>query len=193
MNWLEKDPSSINPDIHPCAVCIHVPHLDLVDIGQDMSTTVRLMGTPNPMKKISNRLTLRPQNPYTPEMCPVSIPVKFFSFWHYMPIDNHWTDHSYQFWPPNPYMRLAAAHERQVICSWFPRKQLIAKLLERFLLVATGVPYKSKLTFDSCHRPFKPKTDDLCFGPKRATYSSGHNSDSGQHGIFLKFSLNQVR
>ena len=44
-------------------VCIHVLHLDLVDIGQDMSATVRLMGTPNPMKKFSNRLMLWPWNP----------------------------------------------------------------------------------------------------------------------------------
>ena len=44
-------------------VCTHVPHLDLVDIGQNMSTTVRLMGTPNPMKKFSNRSTLRSRNP----------------------------------------------------------------------------------------------------------------------------------
>ena len=43
------------------------------------------------------------------EMCPVSAPVKIFSIWHYIPIDNHWTDHSYQFWPPNPYTRHAVA------------------------------------------------------------------------------------
>ena len=49
--------------MHPCALCIHVPHLDLVDIGRNMSATVRLMGTPNPMKKFSNSSTLRPQNP----------------------------------------------------------------------------------------------------------------------------------
>ena len=35
-------------------VCTHVPHLDLVDIGRNMSATDRLMGTPNPMKKFSN-------------------------------------------------------------------------------------------------------------------------------------------
>ena len=50
--------------MHSCGLCIHVPHLDLVDIGQDMSTTVRLMGTPNPMKKISNRPMLQLRNPY---------------------------------------------------------------------------------------------------------------------------------
>ena len=44
-------------------VCIHVLHLDLVNIGQDMSATVRLMGTLNPMTKFSNCLILRPRNP----------------------------------------------------------------------------------------------------------------------------------
>ena len=88
------------------------------------------------------------------KMCPISAPIFFFSFWHYIPIDNHWMDHSYQFWPPNPYTRCAAAHERQVICSQFTRKLLITKLLKRCLLVATGVPYKSQLTLDPCHWPF---------------------------------------
>ena len=58
----------------PCALCIHVPHLDLVDIGQNMSATDRLMGTPNPMKKFSNCSTLRPLNPKihgnVPHFCP---------------------------------------------------------------------------------------------------------------------------
>ena len=44
-------------------VCTHVPLLDLVDISQDMSATVRLMGTPNPMKKLSNHSMLQPWNP----------------------------------------------------------------------------------------------------------------------------------
>ena len=44
-------------------LCTHVPHLDLVDIGRNMSATDRLMGTTNPMKKFSNRLTLQPRNP----------------------------------------------------------------------------------------------------------------------------------
>ena len=55
-------------------VCIHVTHLDLVDISQDMSTIVRLMGIPNPMKKFSNHLTLRPRNlkilGNVPSFCP---------------------------------------------------------------------------------------------------------------------------
>ena len=45
-------------------VCNHVPHLDLVDIGQTMSATVRLMVTSNPVKKISNQLMLQSRNPY---------------------------------------------------------------------------------------------------------------------------------
>ena len=48
--------------MHPC-IHVHYAHLDLVDIGQNMSATDRLMGTLNPMKKFSNRWTLRPQNP----------------------------------------------------------------------------------------------------------------------------------
>ena len=44
-------------------VCTHVPHLDLVDIGQNVSTTVRLMVTRYLFKKDSNRSMLRPQTP----------------------------------------------------------------------------------------------------------------------------------
>ena len=55
-------------------LCTHVPHLDLVDIGRNMSATDRLMGTLNPMKKFSNRLTLWPRNPKihgnVPRFCP---------------------------------------------------------------------------------------------------------------------------
>ena len=59
-------------------VCTHVPYLDLVDIGQDMSATVRLMGTPNPIKKISNPLMLQPHNPYILRDVPHFRPVKIF-------------------------------------------------------------------------------------------------------------------
>ena len=59
-------------------VCTHVPHLDLVDIGQDMSTTVKLIGTPNPMKKFSNRSMLQPRNPKILENVPCFRPGKFF-------------------------------------------------------------------------------------------------------------------
>ena len=135
-------------------VCTHVSHLDLVDIDQNMFTTVRLMVTRDLIKKIQIPQCYGPKTQKYSKMCPVSILVKKFSFWHYIPIDNHWTDHSYQFWPPNPYMRHAVAHERQATCSRFTRKLLITKLFERCLLVATEVPYKSQLTLDPCHWPF---------------------------------------
>ena len=32
-------------------VCIHVPHLDLVDFGQNVSTTAGLIVSCNPVKK----------------------------------------------------------------------------------------------------------------------------------------------
>ena len=60
-------------------LCTHMPHLDLVDIGQDMSATVRLMGTPNPMKKILNPSTLWPQNPKIHGNVPRFHPYKNFS------------------------------------------------------------------------------------------------------------------
>ena len=44
-------------------VCTHEPHLDLVDIDQNVSATVRLMGSCDPIKKDSNRLTLQTRNP----------------------------------------------------------------------------------------------------------------------------------
>ena len=59
-------------------VCNHVPHLDLVDIGRNMSTTYRLMGTPNPMKKISNRSMLRARNPKIHKNVPHFLPHKIF-------------------------------------------------------------------------------------------------------------------
>ena len=60
-------------------LCTHMPHLDLVDIGQNMSATVRLMGTPNPMKKFSNPSTLRPRNPKIHGNVPRFRPGKNFS------------------------------------------------------------------------------------------------------------------
>ena len=59
-------------------LCTHVPHLDLVDIGQHMSATLRLMSTPNPMKKFSNRSMLWPQNPKILENVPRFCPGKIF-------------------------------------------------------------------------------------------------------------------
>ena len=64
--------------MHPCALCIHVPHLDLVDIGWNMSATVRLMGILNPMKKFSNPSMLQPWNPKIHENVPRFCPDKNF-------------------------------------------------------------------------------------------------------------------
>ena len=44
-------------------VCTHVIYLDLVDIGQNISTTVRLMVTRDLVEKDSNCSTPRPWNP----------------------------------------------------------------------------------------------------------------------------------
>ena len=59
-------------------LCTHMPHLDLVHIGQNMSATVRLMGTPNPMKKFSNPSMLRPRNPKIIKNVPTFCPSKIF-------------------------------------------------------------------------------------------------------------------
>ena len=65
-------------------LCTHMPHLDLVDIGQNMSATVRLMGTPIPMKKFSNPSMLQPRNPKIHGNVPRFCPSKNFSIltWH---------------------------------------------------------------------------------------------------------------
>ena len=70
----------------------------------------------------SNRLTLKAVTCKILEMCPVFAPVIFFSFWHYIPLDNHWSDHSYHFWPPDPTTRRAAAHRKKFTISRFTTK-----------------------------------------------------------------------
>ena len=60
-------------------VCTHVPHLDLVDIGQNMSTTDRLMGTLNIMKKNFKLLDATAAKPKNPRKCaPFAPPKNFF-------------------------------------------------------------------------------------------------------------------
>ena len=116
-------------------VCTHVPHLDLVDFGQNVSTTARLMVSCNSIEKNSNRLMLCPCNPYIPGNMPNFWDGKFFSFWHYIPLDNHWIQLT------NPSMRYAAAHQK-ITSSRFKKKLLITQILKRWLLVAKKVPYK---------------------------------------------------
>ena len=110
--------------------------------------------------------------------------MKIFSFWHYIPLDNDWTDRSYQFRPPSPCTRRAAAHRKKNFCRRFTTKPLITEILKRCLLVAKKVPYNSQMTLHENCRPFMPQTDDLCFGPPTATYSNGHSSENSQRGIF---------
>ena len=59
-------------------VCTHVPHLDLVDIDQNVSATDRPTGTLNPMKKFSNCSMLWPRNPKIHGNVPCFHPNKFF-------------------------------------------------------------------------------------------------------------------
>ena len=59
-------------------VCTHVSHLDLVDIGQNVSATVKLMGSCNPVKKDSNHLMLQPWNPKILGNVPRFHPSKIF-------------------------------------------------------------------------------------------------------------------
>ena len=55
-------------------VCTHLSHLDLVDIGQNVSVTVSLMGSCDPIKKDSNPLMLWHRSPKllgnVPHFCP---------------------------------------------------------------------------------------------------------------------------
>ena len=50
-------------------VCTHVPHLDLVDIGQNMSVTDRLMGTPKSHEKIFKSLNATAPKHKNPRKC----------------------------------------------------------------------------------------------------------------------------
>ena len=78
-------------------VCTHVPHLDLVDFGQNVSTTARLIVSCIPVEKFKSLDATPPVAATFSEMCSISVPVNFFSFLHDIPLDNHWIDHSYQF------------------------------------------------------------------------------------------------
>ena len=172
--------------MHPC-IHVHYANLDLVNISQDMSATVRLMGTPNPMKKFSNPLMLQPRNPKILKNVPRFCPGKNFFI-----LTLHTHRQSFD-WPLISILTSQPIHEA---CSspWktshmfsIYEKTVNHKTSQKVLLVATEVPYKSQLTLDPCHRPFMLQMDNFCFGPERATYSSSHNSDSGQRGIFLNF------
>ena len=61
-------------------VCTHVHHVDLVDFGQNVFTTSRLMVSCNPVEKIQIASHYAPVTPTFPEMCPISTLVNFFHF-----------------------------------------------------------------------------------------------------------------
>ena len=62
-------------------VCTYVPHLDLVEFGQNVSKLARLMVSCNLVEKNSNCLTLCPITPTFLKMCPISALVIFFHFY----------------------------------------------------------------------------------------------------------------
>ena len=133
----------------------------------------------------SNRLTLQPRNPKILRNVLCFCPGNFFSFWHYIPIDNHCIDHSYHFWPPNAYTRCAAAHERQVVFSIY-EKTVNRKNSWKVSFGSYRGPLQIPIDIGptaidpSCHKR------TICFGLKKVNYLNGHNSDSSQHRIFCQ-------
>ena len=124
-------------------VCTHVHHLDLVDFGQNVFTKSRLMVSCNPIEKIQITSHYAPVTPTFLEMCPISILVNFFSFLHYILLDNHWIDHSYQFQTSQPFNETCSSpSKKKFMSSQFKRKPLISQILKSWPLVVKKVPYK---------------------------------------------------
>ena len=132
-------------------VCTHVPHLDLVDIGQKVSATVRLIGSCDPIKKDSNRLMLQPQNPKILRNVPRFHPGKSFFIL---------TLHTHRQSLDRPLISIMTSQPIHKTCSGPSKtryvfsiyeKTINCKTSQKVLLVATEVPYKSQLTFDPCH------------------------------------------
>ena len=86
-----------------------------------------------------------------------------------------------------PMHKMCSGPSKKKFCHQFTTKPLIGEILERCLLVAKKVLYNSQMTLHKNCQPFMPQTDDLCLSPPTATYSNGHSSENGQHGIFLNF------
>ena len=111
----------------------------------------------NIFEKNTNCLTLQAVTCKFSEMCPFCVS-KFFFFiltlhtiktiiWLTTHINSDLQIHAQDVqWPI----------EKKMTCSWFTRKLLIAKILERCLSVARKIPCKSQLTLDPCHHPFIP-------------------------------------
>ena len=134
-------------------LCTHMPHLDLVDIDQNMSATVRLMGTPNPMKKFSNPSTLWPWNPKIHGNVPCFCPSKNFSI-----LTLHTHRQSLD-WPLISILTSQPIHE---VCSspW--------KTSHMFLIYKKTVNHKTsrKVSFGSYRGPLQITID---IGPMSST------------------------
>ena len=138
-------------------------------------------------RKNSNRLTLRPCKPKIHQNVPCFRPGKKFFILTLCTL-RQWLE-----WPlvsvltSQPMHKTCSGPSKKNFCRRFTTKLLIAEILERHLLVAKKVPYNSQMTLHENCWPFMPQMDDLCFGPPMATYSNGHSSENGQHGIFSNF------
>ena len=109
-------------------VCIHVPHLDLVNFGQNVSTTAGLM--------------LRLHKPYILKNVPHFCPGNFFFHFDitYPSIIGLTTHINFNF--PTHQRDMEQPIKKKFTSSLFKRKPLIAQILKRWLLVAKQVPYK---------------------------------------------------
>ena len=195
-------------------VCTHVPHLDLIDIGQNVFATVRLMATRYLIEKDSNRLMLWPQNPKilrnVPHFCPGKILFILTLHTHRKLLD----------WPLISILTSQPIHET---CSGPWKTSHMFSIYKKTVNHKTSwkVSFGSyrgplqipidigpmsltlhpwKVSFGSYRGPLQIPIDIgpmsstlhaingwLCFSLKMASYSSGHNLDSGQHRIFLNF------
>ena len=146
-----------------------------------------LMISCDPVKKISNRLTLRPRklkiHRIVPRFCPGEnffiLTLRTLRPWLEWPLMSISTS--------QPMHETCSGPSKKKFCRQFTTKPLIAEILERRLSVAKKVPYNSQMTLHENCRPFIPQPTNLCFGPPMATYSNGHSSENGQCGIFLNF------
>ena len=134
-------------------LCTHVPHLDLVDIGQNMSTTDRLMGILNPMKKFSNRSTLRPWNPKIHGNVPHFHPSKNFSI-----LTLHTHRQSLD-WPLISILTSQPIHEA---CSSPWKTSHMFSIYEKTVNCKTS----RKVSFGSCRGPLQIPID---IGPMSST------------------------
>ena len=122
-------------------VCAHVPHLDLVDFGQNVFSTARFNMSCHPTK-ISNRLKLQPHKSKILGNVPCFHPGKnvFILTLHALRQLLHWPLISIT--TSQPMHKTCSSPSKKNFCSRFMRKSLITKILESWLLVAKKVCYK---------------------------------------------------